>query len=477
MVQKITLLLTITIFSFCALQGQNTWSLERCIEYAQQNNLSTKQAAYTIKSTELMEKQNQYSRLPNVSGRMSAGFQFGRTIDPTTNSFNNQRIGFNSYSIDAGVTLYGGGRINNAVKQSKINTRASKLEADAVLNNTSLNIAAAYLNILLSEEQLTNAQISLELSQEQLEQTDKLINAGSLPPNDRLDFVSQIARNEQLLIEAQNAVQIGYLNLKQLMEVDPNEEVQVVHPQSIEVPEGDDPFSWNVEEVYTTALQTQPEIRAADLRLESSEVNERIAKAGYLPTLNLFASLNTNYSSVAQNLIFGPTVIEREVSINGATPVSIEFSDNGIIGSENVNFSDQFNENFGQTVGISLNVPIYSNHSNKIETERARLSVLNQQVTNSQQRQQLKANVQRAITDARASNESLKAAQRSVEAAEMAFDNAEKRFSLGAINTLEYNTARNTLDRARVDLTRAKFQHIFNIKTVDFYLGRKITLD
>jgi outer membrane protein len=476
MLRKITLLLTLTTFSFCLLHGQNTWSLERCIEYAQQNNLSTKQAAYTIKSTELMEKQNQYSRLPSLSGRMSAGYQFGRTIDPTTNSFNNQRIGFNSYSLDAGVTLYGGGRINNAVKQSKINTRASKLEADAVLNSTSLNIAAAYLNILLSEEQLANAQISLEVSREQLEQTDKLIEAGSLPPNDRLDFVSQIARNEQLLIEAQNAVEIGYLNLKQLMEVDPNEEVKIVHPQSIEVPESKDPSDWNLGEVYTVALQTQPEIRAADLRLESSQINERIAKAGYLPTLSLFASLNTNFSSVAQSPIFGVVRSEQTVFVNG-DPLIFEFENEVPVDFENVTFSDQLNENFGQTVGISLNVPIYSNHSNKIETERARLSVLNQQVTNSQQRQQLKANVQRAITDARASKENLNAARRSVEAAQMAFDNAEKRFTLGAINTLEYNTARNNLDQARVDLTRAKFQHIFNIKTVDFYLGRKITLD
>jgi len=476
MTSRITLLLFFSLFSFTLAHSQATWSLERCIEYAQDNNLSTRQAEYNVKGAELTQKLNQYSRMPNLNGNASAGYQFGRTIDPTTNTFNNQRIGFNSFRVNANLTVYNGNLINNQVAQSKLDVRAARLEADATVNNTALNIAAAYLNILLSEEQLANAEKQLELSQEQLEQTDKLIRAGSLPPNDRLDFLSQIALNEQAIIEAQNAVTIGYLNLKQLMELDPNEALSIVRPGAIEIPEDANPANYRLEEVYTTALQTQPQIRAADLRLESSQLNENIARSGFMPQLSIFASMSTNYSSVAQSPVFETVRIPQTVFING-DPVQFEIEDDVPVEFQNVSYSDQINENFGQTIGVSLNVPIYSNHRNRIQMDRARLGVLNQQVTNRQQRQQLKTDVQRAIADARAAQESLNAAQRSVEASQAAFDNAEKRFNLGAINTLEYTTARNNLDRAQVDLIRAKYQYLFNLKTVDFYMGRQISLD
>ncbi|MCB0589636.1 MAG: TolC family protein, partial [Phaeodactylibacter sp.] len=229
MLNRITLLLTgLLLMAAQAVFAQNTWPLEKCIQYAQQNNLSTKQAQYNIQDAQLMEKLNQFSRLPNLSARTSAGYQFGRTIDPTTNSFNNQRIGFNSFSIDAGMTAFGGGQINNSIKQSKKDLEAARLEAQATSNDISLNIASAYLSILLAEEQLQNARKRLELSQEQLGQTDKLIQAGSLPPNDRLDFLAQIALDEQSIVDAQNQVAIGYLNLKQLMEIDPNEDIRIV---------------------------------------------------------------------------------------------------------------------------------------------------------------------------------------------------------------------------------------------------------
>ncbi|MCB0551931.1 MAG: TolC family protein [Phaeodactylibacter sp.] len=476
MLQKITLLFMSLCLAMLAGNAQNTWSLEKCIDYARQNNLSVKQAEYSIKNTDLTRKQNEFNRLPGLSGRTSGGLQFGRTIDPTTNSFNTEQITFNSFSIDLNATLYSGNRLNNAVKQSRIDLEAARLDAQATVNDIGLSIANAYLSILLAEEQLENARRRLELSQSQLDQTDKLIRAGSLPPNDRLDFLSQIALDEQSIIEAQNLVAIGYLNLKQIMEIDPNEDIRIVRPESINIPEGVDPQGFQLNEVYNAALQTQPQIRAADLRLESAQLEENIAHAGFLPTLSLFASLNTNYSSAFQSPIFGLVRSKQTVFINN-DPVEIEFENEAPVDYKNIAFGKQFNDNFGQTVGLSLGVPIYSNHSNRIAVERARLNVLNTQVTNRQQRQQLKTDVQRAIADARAARETLQASQRTADASQAAFENAEKRFKLGAINSLEYTTARNNLDRALVDVIRAKYQYLFNLKVVDFYLGRPIILD
>ncbi len=140
-------------------------------------------------------------------------------------------------------------------------------------------------------------------------------------------------------------------------------------------------------------------------------------------------------------------------------------------------FWDQISENFGQSIGVSLSVPIYNNHQNRISMERARLGVINAELNNRQMRQQLKSDIQRAIADARAAKLSLAAAEKSLEAATVAFNNADRRFDLGAINSLEYVTARNNMDRAQTDLTRARYQYLFNLKTVEFYQGKPLRLD
>lgn len=476
-IKKSALTLVLFALTSCMIQAQtSSWSLEKCIEYARQNNLSLRQAQYDIRSAELNIQENKYSRLPALSAGARAGYQFGRTIDPTTNSFNNERIGFNSFSLDANATIYGGGFINNSIKQSELNTRAARLDAEATSNNLALDVAAAYLNILLAEEQLANAGKNLELSEDQLEQTDKLIRAGSVPANDRLDILSQIAQNERAIIEAENAVVIGYLNLKQLMQLDPEEDLKIVRPEFIELPENADPQAIGLEEVYSAALQTQPQVRAADLRIESAQVSEAIAQSGFLPTLTLFANLNSNFSSAFRSPIFETQRIPQTVFIDG-TPVTIEFQSQVPVDNEQIAYTDQIDQNFGQVVGLNLNIPIYSRHTNRINKERARISKLNAEVGSVQQRQLLEADVQRAITDTRASFNSYKAAQRSVDAAEMAFDNAQKRFDLGAINTLQFATARTTLDQARIELIRSKYQYLFNLKTIDFYMGKALELN
>ena len=228
--------------------------------------------------------------------------------------------------------------------------------------------------------------------------------------------------------------------------------------------------------MYTSALQTQPQIEAADLRIASAQLSEEIAKSGFLPTLSLFANLNSNISSAFRSPIFQTQRVPQTVFIDGS-PVTIEFESNVPVDDEQIAYTDQIDQNFGQVVGVNLNIPIYSRHTNKINKERARLNKLNAEVNSAQQRQLLETDVQRAIAETRASYNSYKAAQRSEEAAAIAFDNAQKRFDLGSINTLEFATARNTLDQARIELIRSKYQYLFNLKTIDFYMGKPLELN
>ncbi|MEN0005844.1 MAG: TolC family protein [Bacteroidota bacterium] len=480
MSRQITLIALFLSIGFGALQAQETWSLEKCIQYARQNNLTVKQSQYQISAADLDLSQARADRYPNVSAGVSGGLNFGRTIDPVTNDFIDSRIGFNSVSLDVGLLVYNGGRINNTIKQSKLNLEAAKLDAETSANDIGLLVASTYLNILLFEEQLENARFNLAQTTQQLEQTDKLIEAGSLPVNDRFDFVAQQALNEQNIIEAQNQITINYLTLKQLLELDPGTELKIQRPV-VTIPSDADPAAFSVEEVFTTSLGIQPQIAAGEKRLQSAFLDEKIAQSGLLPSVRIFGSLSSNYSDQALDFTAQPDVqfgdVTESVLINGQ-PATITQQDVVLSASfPGRGYIDQLQDNFGQSVGIRIDIPIYSNSRNLINMERARVGALIQEVQNRQLRNTLKADVQRAIADAKASSEAMKAAERTVEASQVAFDNAQRRFEVGSINSLEFNTAQNTLQRAQVDLIRSKYQYLFNLKIVDFYMGRPIKLD
>lgn len=480
---KIIIVLFISCFLVSESSAQTSWSLERCIQYAQQNSLTVKQAEYAIESAQLQEKSSRSEVYPSLNASGSFGVQAGRTIDPTTNDFVNQSVSFNSFGVNASATLFNGFRIKNSIKQSKIDVKAAQQDAAATNNNLALSIASAYLQILLSEEQAANATRQLTQANEQLTQTDKLINAGVLPENDRLDILAQVALNEQTVVQAENSVEAAYLNLKQLLELEPSKEIKVEKPEVV-IPESANPDVMTLNDVYTRALTTQPQIEAGELRAESAAVGIEIAKSGKLPSLAVFGGLSSNWSSAAKDFS-NPVLVGAPVITNGpAIPVLINGADATLsqpIVDQEVKFNDlpygeQLSQNFGQNIGVSLNVPIFNNFRNDINIERAELSIKNQQVANQQAKQRLKSDIQTAIANARASKKSYEAAQRAFAAADAAFVNGEKRFNLGAINTFEFSTAKANLDRAEIDLTTAKYQYLFNLKVVDFYVGKDLTL-
>lgn len=457
--------------------AQEIYSLEKCILLAQENSLQVRQAKYAAQIADVNLTQSKHARYPNLNASTRYGWQFGRTIDPTTNSFESQTIGSNSVSLSTGATLYNGNQINNSIKQSKVDLKTAELDAQTAANNISLLVANGYLAIILAQEQVEIARQNLELSKTQLDIAEKQIQAGALPENDRLDFIAAIARDEQVLIDAENQVNINYLSLKQLMEIDPSIEFQIERP-AIEVPQNVDQIAFTLEEVYNTALGALPQIQANDTRLRSAELGVDIAKAGYFPTLSVFADLNSFYSTLGRTIgdpiTFTPT---QDVLINGQPSTIEELEPVTVNTSVEADYFNQINENFGQSIGFSLNIPIYNNYRTRGSVERAKINILNAKVTNTQTRQQVKTDIQQAIANARANKELYESSVKSLDAAKLAFENAQKRFDLGAINSLEFETARNTYNVAQNTLLRSKYQYIFSLKVIDFYLGRPLTID
>lgn len=477
---KPTALLLLVFLLAASAQAQETWSLERCVQYAWENNLSVKQAQANVKTALLSERQAKASRLPNINANFNAGEQFGRTIDPTTNQFSTVATGFNSIGVSAGINLFQGGLIHHSVKQAAWDSKAAQADADQTTNTLALQIAQAYLNILLFEEQLKNARERVATSTAQLNNTQKLIDAGTLPAADRYNILAQIAQGEQAAVQAQNSVDLAYLSLKQLLQLEPDYDLRIERP-AIVIPADAAPDALTLTPIYTTALGTQHNVRAADYRIKSAEQGIYIAKSAYWPTVSFGVNLNTNYSTAYKlpagyNKLIEPPI---PVRINDQASILQFIGDTVSIpyGINTVKYLEQIDQNFGQSLGLNISIPIYQNGRVRLGVERARLNVLNAQLQQNQVRQQLKNDIQTAIANARAARKQLDAAQKTFDATKIAFENTEKRHALGAVNTLDLTTAKNNLDIAENDLTVAKYDYLFKLKILDFYEGKPLTMN
>lgn len=486
MLNKIRIIGMAALLVAVTLRGQEAWTLERCIAYAQKNAITIRQSQLQMDNASLNIRQARSSRYPALNFSTNLGYNFGRVIDPATNQFTNTGIGFNSGGLNLSELVYDGGRVNQTVRQSKLNREAAEADLAQTIQNISLNVASAYLAVLLAEEQAAAAEKRLDQSKQQLELTDKLIAAGSRPTNDRLDFVAQLARNEQSLVSTLNQIEISYLNLRQLLELDPEVPFKIVKPE-ISIPTDNETEGLSLKAVFNQAFSRQPQIRAGELRLKSALLDENIAKSDWLPTLSVFGNLSSNYSTASpknilkDNAVPSGSVIQSVpyiTHINGArVSAGLERPTYSNDQYRTYTYFNQLSDHFGQAFGLSLQVPVYDRGITRIAVERAKIGIISQQLSNQRTQQVLKSDIQAALANAKAAKKQLEATEKTFAALKGAFENTDKKYRVGAATTFELTTARNNLDTSERDLIISRFDYLFKLKIVDFYQGRKITLD
>ncbi len=463
-------------------QNNNEWTLQQAVTYARENSLQVRRLNNSTELARLNVQQSKNNRLPTLNGGTSVNALLGRSIDPTTNTFEAQNIFSQGYQLQGGVTLYDGGFIRNSLRQSEIDLDAAEVDARVAGNDVGLLVANSYLTILLTKEQLANALVQLELIDSQLENTDAQIRAGSLPAAQRYDLVAQQAANQQTVVELENQVRLSLLDLQLLLELDPDLDFNIVNPVE-DVEEAVLFTDYDLQEVLNAARQTQPSIRAAELRRASADIAKEVARAGLRPTLQLFANLSTNFSSLAKDFT-NPDISNAEFVQGPSVPVVIAgqettlstFNQTGVV-YPNLPYFNQLDQNFSQSIGMSLSVPIYNQNRNRINIQRAEVQRLGADIEVAQAENQLRSDIERALGDLRAARETYRAAQVSLDAAQRAYEVADRRFSAGAANSLDLTTAANRLEQARVEFTRTKYQLIFNREVIQFYLGQELSLN
>ncbi|MEL6132205.1 MAG: TolC family protein [Bacteroidota bacterium] len=464
------LILMLCTYSY-AQDDDAIYSLKECLEIAKERNLVYKQVALTQQSSEIDLQQAKSARLPNLNVSPNWSSTFGRGIDPTSNTFVNERFDAFNVNLSSNITVYNGFRLQNAVKQRDIDLKAAQKDLEQQEYTLSLNVITAYLNILFQGEILESARLQVASTTEQRDRIQKLVQSGSLAQADLAQIESQIATEELQVVNAQNALELAYLTLQQLMTIDATE------PFGIERPVLDDPEMSYVltpaDEIYALAANNYPDLDAAQLRLKSAALGVEVAKGNYYPTLVFGINAFTAWSGIGQQAVGVREVSDQlDVEFLGDRQTLTIFSERPELGA--YPFFSQLVDNSNLGLGVRLDIPIYNRDFAKANVSRANILVQQSQVSVQLAEQQLQQAVEQAYLDARNAYSSYSAILKQVEALDLTFQNVERQFELGAANSVDFLVAKNNLNRAKFDRVRSKFDYIFRVKILDFYQGKPI---
>lgn len=459
--------------------SQEKWDLRRCVDYALANNISIQQSKVQERLNELIYLQSKDSRWPTANLQGNGGDQFGRSVDPTTNQFTTQSIQFINMGLQSSVTLFNFFSIKNTIEANKLTADASRAQTDKIRSDISLNVAAAYLQALLSNEQAEVARVQVAQTIEQLSTTRKRVDAGSLPELNAAELEAQLATDSATLVTAQSQYQLNLLSLKALLNLDASVPFDIATPPAALIPVVPiaelDPAL-----VYEAAVKTQPQQLANELRIKAASKSIAASRAQMYPSLGAFGGLNSSYSSAQKIFNVGtPTVVYEPsvfyVPINGVnTPVYTPSQKYTTV--QDATVWRQFDRNFRQNFGLSLNVPIFNGNQARTQWNRAKLNQLTQVLQAKGDSQTLKQNIYQAYQNATSALQTYNSRVKSVQTAQKSYDLGLKRYQNDLLPTLDLITLQSNLNRAKINMASAQYDYIFRLKVLEFYRDNSIKL-
>ncbi len=469
----------ILLGSFTA-SAQGKWDLRRCVEYAVANNISVKQADIDARRAELSLKQAQLNQYPSLSFSTNAGINAGRSIDPTTNQFTQQQLFFSGFNLQTGMTLFNWFAIKNNIAGNQFDTEAARASVQKLKNDISLNVATGYLLVLVSQEQANISAVAVQQTLQNLENTRKRVEAGSLPELNLAELEAQLARDSSSLITSQATVQQNLLNLKALLNLDAATAFEVEMPPIDKIPV-ESLADLQPDIVYALALANLPQQKINELKIKAAHKYVDMSKAMMYPTVSLFGGMATNYANNKRvNFLTTPTGSFKPsgaiVNVNGTNYDVQAPVFNTSLTQYVTPFGTQISDNFRQNFGIALNVPIFNNGQAKTNYLRNKLAVQGMELQKEQGERTLKQDIYKAYTDASTSIQKYNASKKSVETAEKAYSYAQRRYDLGLLPTIDYLTNQNNLTRAKVERALAQVDYVFRLKLLEFYKGQGIKL-
>ncbi|MDR0894474.1 MAG: TolC family protein [Prevotellaceae bacterium] len=428
-------------------QQPEQWTLQLCIDYAMAHNITLQRNRLSAESANVDVKTAQAALFPSLSGSISQRLTNRPNSPSTTYVDDNGNVQTSStktsyngtYGLNLNWTLYNGGRNTRTIKQQKMNNRMAELAVDESANSIEENIAQLYVQILYATEAVKVSESTLAVSQAERDRAKLLLDAGSLARSDLAQLESQVSDDRYQLVTAQANLQDYKLQLKQLLELDGDVEMNLFIPEL-----GNEhvlsPLPAKAD-VYRAALTLRPEIESSKLSVEAADLEVRIAKAGYLPSLSLTAGIGSS-------------------NINGS-----DFT-----------FAEQIKQNWNNSLGLTISIPIFSNRQTKSAVDKAKIQLLSSQLDLTDQQKTLYRTIETLWLDANSAQQQYAAAVEKLRSSQESYDLVQEQFNVGMKNTVELLTEKNNLLSAQQQMLQAKYTAVLNEQLLKFYQGETIKL-
>ena len=422
------------------------WTLRDCIDYALEHNITIQRNRISAESAQEDVKTAKADFLPSLSGNISQrvvnrpNSARGTIISGDNITTSESKTSYNgSYGIDANWTVYNGSKRVNTVKQQKLNNRIAELNVAESENSIEESITQIYVQILYAAEAVKVNETTLDVSQAECERARALLAAGSIAKSDLAQLEAQVSTDKYQLVTAQATLQDYKLQLKQLLELSGEEEMDLYIPAL-----GDEnvlsPLP-SKSDVYRSALTLRPEIEAGRLNVKASELDINIARSGYIPTVSLSAGIGST-------------------NTNG----------------NDFTFGEQIKQNWNNSLGVTVSVPIFNNRQTKSAVQKAKIQKQSSELDLLDNQKALYKTIEGLWLDASSAQQRYVAAIEKLRSTQTSYDLIQEQFNLGMKNTVELLTEKSNLLNAQQETLQAKYMAILNTQLLKFYQGEKITL-
>jgi len=430
---------TSALFFSQNIQAQTKWNLKQCIDTAMNRNLSILQSSTSNETKRIDIEQAKYQRYPNLSFNASESYNHYFVKSNISNGYENVMSG--NLGLNSSILLYGGNQLGNKIQLHSLDYQAGKLDIEKYKNDVSLNIAYAYLQILYGYEQIELSKEILNQTNKQYENTEMLVKYGKLAQTSLTQMNAQVASQKYSVTKAESDVYIAKVNLMLMMEIPVAENFDIekpVLPDSATIQQANTVKS---QDIYSIALNNQPQIKSAKMKADLADINIRIANASYLPTLSLNGNVGTNYSDPSK---------------------------------ANYSVPDQLKNQLSSSIGLTLNVPIFNKWATKASVQKAQIYKQSAMIDKSSTELQLRKDIEQAYADYIVAAKNYESALEFVRATKETYANAEYKYNLGLITALDLLTERNNFISSSTQFIQTKYQYFFKSKVLDFYQGKPL---
>ena len=436
--KKIVILIAALACGLTARAQQAPWSLQDCINYALEHSLTVQQSALTVEQREVELSTAQGRRLPQVSASASESLSFGRGLT-ADNTYSNSNTTSTSFNLGGSVPIFQGFDITNGIKLGKLNLAAATADLEKARDDIRVAVAQAYVQILYNQELLRVAREQAAHDAELLEQIRERLSAGKVSAAEVSAQQATLAQSRQSEIQAEGNLRISVLELTQLLELPSPEGFSIVTP---EVGDPSQVMLMRPEAIYDEAVAVKPAIESAQLNVDYAELSVARAKGAYLPSLSLSGGIGSNF--------YTNTKMQAP------------------------SFGEQMKNNFSQSLGLTLSIPIFQGFSVRNNVRSAQLNFKGQQIQLENVKKSLYKEIQQAYYNAVTAQARYAGSRESAESALQHYELTEEKYKVGKAGVADYNDARNNWLRAESEHIQARFQCLYQTKLLDFYRGRDL---